>query len=58
VEGGESDEGVAEAAETVDQDTANVLIHGSQCSRDILVSVDDERGTSRKAAGRRNTTMA
>ncbi len=36
VEGGESDECVAEAAEAVDQDTADVLIHGSQCSRDML----------------------
>jgi hypothetical protein len=42
VECGEGDEGVAEAAEAVDQDTPDAVSHGFQFSRDILVAVDDE----------------
>src|ERR1700753_2282912 len=65
-EGREGNEGVAEAAETVDQDTPSVIvhqdtpdiIHGSQCSRDILVTADDGCGTYRKTPGGGNTGLA
>jgi hypothetical protein len=58
VEGGEGDEGVAKAAEAVDQDTPDVISHGSQCSRDILVTADDGCGTYRETAGRGDSGVA
>lgn len=58
VEGGESDECVAEAAKAVDQDTPDGISHGSQCSRDILVVVDDGRGTHCEVAGSGDSGVA
>ena len=58
MEGGQSDEGVAEAAKPVDQDTPDIVSHELQCSRDILVTADVGSGTYRELAGRSDAAVA